>query len=153
MTDFGKESGLFEIQAIRGIVDEAAKLEERLVLEAQADGADFDLRDAAIMAINHPATAFASQHSLAALSFRIHSGPALARREAKLFGEYQLSLAGNAQPVLLADMVDHYFAHCAEQLAAAEALARGCSFHAGRMAKMGISFVGRLNHDLNDNDS
>jgi hypothetical protein len=73
MTDFGKESGLFEAQAIRGIVDEAAQLQESLVLETQADGADFDLGDAAIMAIHDTAPALASQHGLAALSFQIHS--------------------------------------------------------------------------------
>jgi hypothetical protein len=84
MTDFGKESGLFKVQAIRGIVDEAAQLQEGLILETQADGADFELGDAAIMAIDHAATVLASQHSLAALSFRIHSGPALARKPSEI---------------------------------------------------------------------
>jgi hypothetical protein len=78
MANFGQESGLFQVQAVGSIIDQPAEVQESLILEAHAYGADFDFRNAAIMAINHPATVFAGQYSLAALSFRIHSGPALA---------------------------------------------------------------------------
>ncbi len=46
--------------------NQAGKIAEGIIRESQANGTHFELRHMAIVTIDHPATAFAGQHSLIA---------------------------------------------------------------------------------------
>lgn len=63
----GRRIDLLAVETVYRIVNQMTELAESIHLEAQADRADFNLGNTAIVAVNDPAAIFAGEYGFAAL--------------------------------------------------------------------------------------